>query len=342
MKRFQLWMAFLLLILFSILLAASYFAREIFVPVSLKKNKVLVVVPPGSSCAQIADELSHKGLIRSAFSFRLLSRFTGAQSKMKAGTYRFSPSYNEVEILRRLVLGKSILIKVTIPEGFDLRQISELLNKKGVVSKGAFLAAARKARLHLPQIHETISGLEGFLFPNTYFFSPRMTPQEVFKPMTQEFKKQVLPLYEKAHPSMSLRKIIILASLVEKEAKIEKDRPLIAAVYYNRLRKKMPLQCDATIEYLLPEETRHLTGKDLSIKSLYNTYLHPGFPPGPIANPGLPSIKAALYPAHVPYLYYVANGKGGHRFSANYAGQLHNIHLYDDWLRARSQKIGSQ
>ena len=123
MKRFQLWMAFLLLILFSILLAASYFAREIFVPVSLKKNKVLVVVPTGSSCAQIADELSHKGLIRSAFSFRLLSRFTGAQSKMKAGTYRFSPSYNEVEILRRLVLGKSILIKVTIPEGFDLRQI---------------------------------------------------------------------------------------------------------------------------------------------------------------------------------------------------------------------------
>ncbi len=337
MKKTQLVILFMLFFLFCCMFAASYFARDFFVPMSFKRNEIQVVVQEGSTAPEIGRELKKKGLIRSSFSFRLLSLLTGTGKEIKAGTYRFTPSMSEYEILKKLVSGKSILVKITIPEGFNLRQISDLLSKKGVAPKEKFLETSRKTTFYIPQLHEKISGLEGFLFPDTYFLSPGMTPEEAYNPMIQEFEKLVVPLYEKAHPDLSLRKIIILASLIEKEAKIEKDRPLISAVYYNRLKKGMPLQCDSTIEYLLPKITAHLTAKDLRIKSPYNTYLHTGLPPGPIANPGILSIKAALYPAHVPYLYYVANGKGGHRFSATYREQLHNIHLYDHWLRSKTQ-----
>jgi UPF0755 protein len=332
MRKLKFFLYMMLFFLFSVLIVCSFLAHEFLSPRSMQPQKIKVSIPPGATASEVAQELQEKKVIRHAWSFELLVKLTKTGGKIKSGLYLLSPTTSPYEILRKLVKGESLLVKVTIPEGFTLREIASLLGSKKIVDANGFLNSTRNAVFYSKRLHIAIHGLEGFLFPDTYEFSPSLTPKEAYTPMIERFKALVIPLYEKSHTKESLKNIITIASLVEKEAAIPKERPLIAAVIYNRLKRGMPLQCDATIEYLLKKTTVHLTTKDFLIPSPYNTYLHTGLPPGPIANPGLASIKAALYPAHVPYLYYVAKGDGSHRFSTTYQEHLHNVRLYEKWL----------
>lgn len=332
MKKFKALLALLLLLLIAALAAADFITRDLTTPLSKEQVTIDVSIPKGASAGYIAQELQDRGVIRRAWTFRLLVRYTKTDTLIKSGTYSLSPSLSPYVILGKLVKGENEVARVTIPEGFTMKQIAAALSSSDVVGEKAFLEAASRAVITLPGPDGKIKGLEGFLFPDTYDYPPHVTPQQAIQPMLDRFRQLVLPLYKKSHPAMSLRDIVTLASLVEREAKLPNERAIIAGVYYNRLKKKMPLQCDATIQYLLPRQTVDLTAADLKIKSPYNTYLHAGLPPGPIANPGIASIQAALHPARVPYLYYVARGDGGHTFSVTYAQHLHAVKLYDQWL----------
>ncbi len=331
------WLFFALpFILLVALVVLTYLSHEFLTPVSLEKESTRFVISEGMRGTDIANELQKDRLIRHAWAFRLLVRVTSTGPKIKAGTYDFSPNLSPYQILKKMVSGDVIQVRVTIPEGYTLKQIADLLDAKGIANKSEFLDKANQTALEFPELKENIQGLEGFLFPDTYDLAPHLTPEDASTPMVDRFKELVIPLYGKSNKMLSLKETITLASLVERESRIPKEYPLIAAVYTNRLRDQMPLQCDATIQYLLPVPKELLSIDDLKIESPYNTYLHSGLPPGPIGSPGLLSIKAALAPAHVPYLYYVARGDGSHIFSITYSQHLNAVEKYRQWLFHRN------
>ncbi|MGC2130539.1 MAG: endolytic transglycosylase MltG [Candidatus Aquilonibacter sp.] len=282
---------------------AAWFAF-VFLDRSFPSTNAQVVVPRGSSLADIASLLESRGVIRNAFVFRVLARVRHADGEVRAGAYAFAPHETPAEILDQLVSGGAqVATWVTIPEGFTALQIAQRLQEQGIGRAAAFERAFR--------------GHEGFLFPSTYLVPLAATPAQVTRMLTDQFAKELpsdaAPLAHALH--VTVPQAVTVASLVEREAKIEGDRPLIAGVIYNRLRLGMPLQVDATIEYALPEHKTALSLHDLKIDSPYNTYEHAGLPPTPIANPGLPSLLAALHPAKTDDLYYVYCGNGHHVFA---------------------------
>lgn len=330
MKKLLLFLVFFFLFL---LIGLTLISREFLLAPETQSRRIRTVISQGMPVSRIADSLESRGIIRHAWSFGFLVRLTKTGDKIVAGTYDLSPSLSEHEILKILIRGQGILIRVTIPEGTTLKQIAGLLEAKGIISRDLFLPQAEKEVVEFPDLGITIHGLEGYLFPDTYDFAPQLDEQSVVQPMLARFKELVIPLYLKAKPRSGLNEIITLASLVEREGKVRKELPLIAAVYYNRLKDKMPLQCDATIQYLLPRPKQFLTAGDLQIDSPYNTYLYPGLPPGPIGNPGLAAIEAALHPARAAYRYYVVSGnKGAHAFSVDYAHHLQEVRRYQQGL----------
>ncbi|HHV62877.1 MAG TPA: endolytic transglycosylase MltG [Firmicutes bacterium] len=287
-------------------------------PVSLPPNasEVLVRVSPGMTSADIAKCLAGHGLVKSEYLFVILSRIVGLDQRLKAGYYKLASSMSTFQILKELRDGRVVVVTFTVPEGATNAEIASILEAKGLVDDAAgFERAARDN--------------QGFLFPATYRVFYGASEEDIINVMLTKFKSEVLPLYEAAKKkgeTRSLKDIITLASLVEKEARVGRERPLIAGVFMNRLRLGMPLQSCATVEYALSEGKNRrkskLTIEDLGIESPYNTYLHRGLPPGPIANPGLDSIEAALNPARVDYLFFVANGDGTHTFSRTYREHL--------------------
>lgn len=325
---------FILLILF--FFAVLYIAYQVITPAADRASEPhrleTARIEPGATVKSVAAMLSKRKLIRSRLCFLLLVKYTGSGSKIKAGEYSFSPSQNMTEILKKLIEGVPRARRmITIPEGWRMEKIARLLEEKGVVDGEEFLRLATKSALSIGELSP--GNLEGFLFPDTYDFPEGIQAPEVIKRMKERFEEVVLPMYKsrKGKPSFSLREIVTIASLVEAEAKLAEERPLIAAVYYTRLKRNMKLECDATIQYALGEPKSVLTLSDLVIPSVYNTYIHPGLPPGPIGNPGLDSIKAALFPAKVDYLYYVLNdkaGNGSHCFSRTYGEHLRAIAKY--------------
>jgi len=210
--------------------------------------------------------------------------------------------------------------RVTIPEGYTVTQIEEILAEKGIVDRTRFREALKSEDFSLPYLSPAPRDprhLEGFLFPATYEFPAGLAEKEIIGLMLQRFDAVLTPELQRRSQAMglSVREVVTLASLVEREARLDEERPIIAAVFLNRLRRGMRLESCATIQYILGKQKEKLTYRDLQIPSPYNTYLHDGLPPGPIANPGLASIKAVLYPAEVDYLYFVARGDGSHYFS---------------------------
>lgn len=315
----------LLLVLALLVVGGMLYTVQLLGPVMGNKNapSVLVYIPPGKSARQIGEILARKRLIRSPLSFVFASRMDGLSGKMHAGHYELSPAMPPRQIAAQMALGETAQGIVTVPEGYTVQQIARRLAEHHLVDETQFLTLAQTGghSFHIRGWTPPDDNLEGYLFPDTYTVPKGASPREVIQIMLDNFARRVaVPLGAEADSFPGgLPAVVTLASLVEREAEVDTDRPLIAAVYRNRLRAGMRLQCDATVQYALPEHKTRLFYADLRVDSPYNTYRHAGLPPTPIANPGLPSIMAALHPAPVRYLYYVAGPGGRHVFSTTLA-----------------------
>ncbi len=288
--------------------AAGFLCLHYFFP----GQPVKISIPEGAGAGQAASVLKRDGVILSASWFKLLVKATGTGKRIMRGEYALRLHMSGEEALWRLTHGVYVSsVRVVIPEGWRMEQIAERLGANGVTDAARFLQLAREQKM------------EGYLFPSTYHLKENMPPQEVINLLKSEFDRQVMPLFSKGFPQgMDERKTLIIASIVEREAVDDNERPLIASVYVNRYRKGMPLEADPTTQYALGYWKKALTYKDLKVKSPYNTYVVGGLPPGPICNPGLSSIQAAQAPANIDALYFVADGKGTHIFNASYKEHL--------------------
>lgn len=273
-------------------------------------------VEQGDSLASVVRKLRDQKIISNGFLFSLWARLTGAEKKVHPGLYRFESSVAPREILDRLVTGRGVFQTVTIPEGLTVKEISELLEKMQIASKDKFLAAAADPDL-LATLGLQDKGLEGYLFPSTYNFTPSTPEKDIILIMAEQFRKVSLPLLLQGGRENGLtpHKILTLASVIEKETGFDAERPLVSAVFHNRLKLQMPLQSDPTVIYGLKKFDGNLTRRHLNEPTPYNTYRIAALPPGPICNPSLASIRAALEPAPVPYLYFVSKNDGTHLFS---------------------------
>jgi UPF0755 protein len=282
---------------------------------------IMVTIEPGSSLREIGDTLASQGLIKNSTFFVMYVRLTGQEKGMQAGLYRMSNSWPLRDIVKHIKEGSVVSsYRFTIPEGFTTAQIENLLVRKGIVDRELFRRVVAEEKFSFPFLEGISDGpyrLEGFLFPDTYEVQPGDTEEKIVRMMLERFAEvYTQEMQQRAEElGFTTREVVTLASIVEREAKLDCERPVIAAVFLNRLRKGMRLESCATVQYILDKPKETLTYKELQIPSPYNTYLHCGLPPGPIANPGLASLKAVLYPAEVDYLYFVARGDGSHYFS---------------------------
>jgi UPF0755 protein len=286
-------------------------------------------VEQGDSLAAVARKLRAQKLIKNERLFLLWARLRGLETKIHLGLYRFEAPVGAREILDRLATGQGVFHKITIPEGLTVNEIAALLGKMQVADGEKFLAAASEPEL-LASLGLLNRGIEGYLFPSTYYFTPSTPEKNIVLAMAEQFRKtsaQVLERFNGAH-RLTPHELITLASIIEKETGIEAERPLISAVFHNRLRLSMPLQSDPTVIYGLKDFQGNLTRKNLQDPSPYNTYRVPGLPPGPICNPGLSSIKAALEPADVRYLYFVSKNDGSHQFSESLEAHSRAVKTY--------------
>ncbi|HET7458107.1 MAG TPA: endolytic transglycosylase MltG [Gemmatimonadaceae bacterium] len=281
---------------------------------------VRVVIPSGSSFRTATDSLAHASIIKSPSLFRLYAKLRGRDRDLKAGTYLLRRGTSWSEALDALTEGRGIVHSVTIPEGFSLSSIVPVLARALGTPVDSVEAAVRDTAL-LHRLDVPTATLEGYLFPDTYAFPDGTSARQAVDEMVRGFERRWKPEWDArlGELAMSKNDIVALASIIEKEARVPEERPVISAVYHNRLKARMPLQADPTVQYALGKHVDRVLYKDLDVVSAYNTYRHPGLPPGPIASPGLPSIVAALYPASVPYLYFVAAPDGHHEFRTSYA-----------------------
>lgn len=283
-----------------------------------------VVVPRGAGLAQAADSLASAGVVRSATLFRLYARFRGSDRPIKAGTYRFDRGASYGFILEAMRAGKGMVLSVTIPEGYTVAQIAQVLSRRLGVPPDSVHAAVRDTAL-LHELDIPTPTAEGYLFPDTYTFLPGTTARAAVGVMVRRFEMVWRPEWTARLDTLTMTRhdILTLASIVEREARLAEERPVIAAVYMNRLRDGMLLQADPTVQYALPEYQSRLLYRHLAIESPYNTYKYKGLPPGPIGAPGRASIEASLYPANVPYKFFVAYPDGHHEFRRTLAE--HNV-----------------
>ncbi|MDY4475268.1 endolytic transglycosylase MltG [Mitsuokella sp.] len=287
-------------------------------------QSIYVMVKPGMNANDIAAELVDLGVIDSKMRFWWLTRVHGYGSQIKTGTYAFQANMDEETVLQKLVAGDTTVIRFTIPEGFSVREIAKRLADAGLVDEQEFLAQAKDFAPYpymKKQPHVQFAA-EGFLFPDTYeLHGDAATPEGIMKMMAEDFEQRLTPemRQQAAAMNLSIHDLITLASLVEKEARYDEDRPIIAQVFFKRLSLGMPLQSDTTLQYLMAAPKEDVSIEDTKIDSPYNTYQVTGLPPGPIANPGLKSIEAVLHPAATDYLYFVADRQGHNHYSTNYA-----------------------
>ncbi|MCD6257764.1 endolytic transglycosylase MltG [Candidatus Aerophobetes bacterium] len=317
-----------IVVIFLIILVTSYF----FLP-TFSQKKIVVEIPKRADSEKISQILWKNKVIPNPYFFCLVVKLLRWETDLKAGIYEFeSPSL--LSVLDKLKNGKVKLYRVTIPEGLPKWRVAQILSEKKIVDREDFLKAVdHPGRFYtqFPWLYSTKS-LEGYLFPDTYYFPREDNVDKVIERFLTRFEKVVLPIYYKYKKdkknNLSLREVVTLASIVEKEARINSEKPIIAAVFFNRLRKGMRLRADPTVKYALGSFRKRLKKSTLDYPSPYNTYLYYGLPPGPICSPGVKSIRAVLYPANVDYLYFVAKGDGTHKFSRTYKEHLRAVALY--------------
>ncbi|MDI6697387.1 MAG: endolytic transglycosylase MltG [Candidatus Saccharicenans sp.] len=298
-------------------------------PAASGKN---VFIEKGQSLRGIARGLKKEQVIKSDGAFRLSYSLYFSPRFLRAGEYRFEPPLTPKRIMLQMISGQIMLHPITIPEGLTFTEISALLEEKAFPYQGSFLDTCRRVEL-VSDLDPKADNLEGYLFPETYRFARGVEAIELVKAMIEQFRKNFGPedLARAGRLNLTVREIVTLASLIEKETSKEEEKPLVSAVFHNRLRLGMKLDCDPTIIYALKLQGRfdgNLRLKDKSLASPYNTYLYRGLPPGPICNPGRASLQAALHPAPVDYLYFVSRNDGSHVFNRSYQEHLRAVSKY--------------
>jgi UPF0755 protein len=291
-----------------------------------------VEIPEGSGPTSIGRRLADAGVIRDRLGFRFEILRSGLGRRLQAGEYRFDRPMTVREVVDKIARGDVYLIPITFREGLTIREMAQLFESKGLGSATEFSKVASDAA-PIRKLDPAAKDLEGYLFPDTYATTRHTTPAQLVPRMVAGFENALAPETWSAAEGrgLSLRELVTLASIVEKETGKPEERPLVAAVYSNRLKIGMALQCDPTIIYALERANRYngnLTRENMQIDSPYNTYRYPGLPPGPIANPGRASLEAAARPADVPYLYFVARGDGSHAFAATLEEHNRNVDQY--------------
>ena len=303
---------------------------------------VNVTIPSGSGTIQIGQQLEENSIISSADKFKLWSRIKGYDSQYKAGTYALSPSMDFQTIADIIVGGKVNTVNFTVPEGYTIYQTARVIADSGLGDYDTLVSLIEAADFDydfLDGAQNNKNKLEGYFFPNTYTIDEGMSEEQIIKVMLDEFEKQPLKAItdkklssqHNASSGRSINEIITIASIIERECKVDEERKLVASVIYNRLEKGMPLQMCSTVQYVLGKQKEVLTYADTRIESPYNTYTNAGLPPGPICSPGLAAVQAALHPADTDYLYFVLSEKldGTSNFSSDYAQFERDKAAYD-------------
>lgn len=318
---------FFLLILLAAVVAAGAVTWALLTPTG-PRTETFVEISPGMSSAQIAAALKQEGIVRSQYVFLALHEWKGGT--LKAGEYRFDHPVPMHEVLDRIRRGDVYTVELTIPEGSNVFDIAAKVEAAGLGSKAAFLAGTKEYVSLVRDLDSTAPTLEGYLFPDTYKFARHTEVPVMVEAMVGRFLREARTIGLTAN----LHQTVTLASLVEKETPIDAERPLVASVFENRLTKKMPLMTDPSVIYAALLEGRYrgtIYESDLQADSSYNTYRHAGLPPGPICNPGLKSLEAAMHPAQTNYLYFVAAGanpSGQSRFSATLEEHAKDVEAY--------------
>lgn len=289
----------------------------------------VVLVKPGSAFGQVARTLEQRGVIADSRRFVLLARWQEVTARIQAGEYLFEEAARPAEVLQRLVAGDVRKLQVTIPEGFNLKEIAARVERADIATAAEFLALASdpdQAR----RLGIGADTLEGYLFPETYTVNVGASAQELIEAMVTEFEDRLTPelLAAAAQQNLNRHQLVTLASIIQKEAGNLDEMPLIAAVFHNRLQRRIPLQADPTVIYGIADFDGNLTRKHLETPTPYNTYRRRGLPPGPIASPGIEALQAAAHPADVNYLYFVARGDGTHVFNATLREHNRDVRRY--------------
>ena len=309
----RLWPLFLLFFLTN-----TFFLSFFYFTLSPGMNQaVRLHVPTGSSLQEISDLLVEKGVIKSGFSFQLMTKLRGLGKGLRAGDYVISPGTSPWEVISLLTTGQGELVRFTVPEGLTDKQVIERINSAlKHLNSEKLLRLARSDSLS-GELGLSSPSLMGYMFPDTYFVPPTINEAEVLRLMAERFIQVYAELVRDKKPQNSLprHESVILASIIEKEAILDRERPMISAVFLNRIELGRPLESCATVLFVLGKHKSRLLYRDLEVNSPYNTYRHRGLPPGPICNPGRASLAAALYPSDTNYLYFVAKGDGSHVFS---------------------------
>ncbi|WCL51410.1 endolytic transglycosylase MltG [Leptospira sp. GIMC2001] len=292
-----------------------------------------LIIDPGMSSSKVTQELSTNGLIKSSVYFKYLLRFTRSESKIKSGVYEINDGMTSRKILQVLVDGKVKLVHFTIPEGYNNRQIGDILVKKNLVkTRQEFLLAAQDKKL-LDKYKIPGNSLEGYLFPETYSVPINFPLDRILEMMIRRFYVKLEKIEESKNLSPAdLHTKVILASIVEREAVRPNERPMMAGVFETRIDKDMPLESCATVQYLFDKPKKRLFEKDIKIDSPYNTYINPGWPPGPISNPGFPALEAAFRPQKSNKLFFLLKPDGSHYFSETFKEHLEAKKKYIDVL----------
>ena len=293
-----------LILLLVALIAAGLGAWLVLMPFG-PSSATFIEITPGSRSTRIAQQLESAGVVRSQYAFDLLRWFK--RRKLKAGEYLFDHPAPLIEVYDRIARGDVYTVAVTVPEGATIFDVASRLEQAGIGTRQEFLNAQPGLTELIADMDPGAKNLEGYLFPDTYRFQRKATPLQVATAMVKRFRTAAAEtgLRENVHD------VVTMASLVERETSIPSERPLVASVFQNRLAKHMPLMTDPSVIYGLQIENRwrgEIYASDLKLDTRYNTYLHLGLPPGPVGNPGLPSLRAAMEPAHTTYLYFVAAG----------------------------------
>jgi UPF0755 protein len=318
---------FIVFIVLVALAAARWFYWAALMPVNPGETK-FVLLRPGWSTRHIAQELQREGIIRSAPAF-LFVHYAKGQGTLKAGEYKFDVPATALQVRDRILRGDVFARTVVVPEGYNLYDIAAVVEQAGLGTAAEFVAAAKADVSLLRDIDPQAQSLEGYLFPDTYQFTRIDTAHEIAAAMVHRFRQTAQKIGLLGRPD--IHRVVTMASIVEKETAVAEERPLVASVYFNRLDKNMALGADPTVIYAALLAGRYrgtIYQSDLQFDSPYNTYKHPGLPPGPIANPGAAALQAAMHPAQNEFLYFVSDNNGHHRFSRSLEEHARNVAAY--------------
>lgn len=320
-------------------LALLYSTLQLLVPKVSVFPPIEAKIEKGMSFTQAVTLLKKQGLIDDVKPFIALSRLTGLHKRLTPGYYLFYGTLSQWDVFKILKEGRIVRWEVTVVEGDTISDVREALVEKGVMSAERFDSLATDP-VFLAGLDINAPSLEGYLYPDTYRIPKGTEPEEVLEMMVKRLRKVYnAELMDRTHElGLDERSVLTLASIIEKEAVIDRERPIISAVYHNRLDRGMPLQADPTAIYGIKPQSYGITGRDVRRKTRYNTYFIKGLPPGPIAAPGIKSIRAALYPADVPYLYFVSNNNGTHTFSVTLKEHRDAVDTYKSIRKAPKEK----